>query len=117
MKYLILISILPFSAIAESWVCNFDRYSGFLANPERDLIKYERQYNKNTKKHYYADDFDGMLYEVTFENDEAITMIAGGHLVPYSSTLVIDKNTKKGQQAFVSTYNILTKRGTCTEVK
>lgn len=117
MKYLILISLLPFSAVADSWVCNFDKYSGFIGNPEQNLIRFDKSHNKKTNKDYYVDDFDGMYYEVTFENDEAITMIGGGHLVPYVSTLVIDKKTKKGQEAFVSTYNILTKKGTCTEVK
>jgi len=116
MKYLILICLLPFSAVAESWVCNFDKYTGYLAKPQSDLITFTRK-QTTEKSDYFIEDFNGLIYDVGFENNEYLSLYSAPDITPYGSTMIIEKDSKISREAFVSSFGILTREGKCKEVK
>ena len=116
MKYLILICLLPFSAVAESWVCNFDKYTGYLVKPQSDLITFTRK-QTTEKSDYFIEDFNGLIYDVGFENNEYLSLYSAPDITPYGSTMIIEKDSKISREAFVSSFGILTREGKCKEVK
>jgi len=117
MKHLLtLLLFISTSVMAESWVCNFDKYTGYIAKPESRLITFTRKQTTENGD-YFEDDFDGSFYSVGLENNYYLSLYTAPDNNPYGSILIIDKYSKISREAFVSSISILTREGKCKEVK
>ena len=108
-KLLLLLFLIPNLVMAETWVCNYTKTSGYLAPPENSLVAYSRTESG------FSDDIDGVPRSIVNEDERGIILSAHG--ATWIMTNLIDKETNTIKETMISRDFILSKSGKCKLIK